>query len=141
MKELLREYQSVLITCIASMFVFICIYTVLPNVVSEAENNKAKNTTLDYIKEDSSEYKVQLNYPEGDKIRLIKGMNFNIGEYITIIDKTQGEISNYEYTLNINGAEVEKFDTEFCGGYHICAEIIYKGNNFQGELLVIVEER
>lgn len=141
MKGFIKEYQSVLITSIASMFVFICIYTVLPNVVSEAEKNKAENTMLDVIRESNSEYNINLNYPHGDKIRLVKGMNFDIGEYITITDKTKGEISNYKYSLKINGKNVENLNTESCGGYYICAEIIYRGSKLQGDILVIIEER
>lgn len=141
MRELIREYQSVLITSIASMFVFICVYTALPMIADEAVNNQEDPVPLKYVREDNNDFNFKLVYPKGDKIRIIKGDNFKLGDYITISDAVNGSVSNYNYTIYINGKKSEKFDTDSCGGFHIYSEIIYRNVKLQGELLVIIEER
>ena len=141
MKELIREYQSITITSISCMFVFICVYTLLSGIINDAVKNKNIDSPIEFIGENAETYPIKLNYPKGDKIKLIKGAEFDISDYITIQDKEKGEISNYSYSINVNGKDVDTFGTETCGGYYICADIIYNNTKMQGDLLVIIEER
>lgn len=141
MKELIREYQSIIITSISCVFVFICVYTLLPGIVNDAVVNKRADSKIEFISEIDEVYRIKLNYPKGDKIKLIKGTKFDIGDYITIQDKEKGEVSNYIYTINVNGKDVDTFGTETCGGYYICVDIFYNNTKTQGDLLVIIEER
>lgn len=141
MKELIRELQSIIITGVSCMFVFICVYTLLPGIVNESIKNREVDSPMEFISENEDVYKIKLNYPKGEKIKLIKGTKFDISDYITIQDDIRGEVCNYNYTINVNGRDVEKFDTETCGGYYICADIIYNSTKTQGDLLVIIEER
>lgn len=141
MKALIREYQSIIITSISCMFVFLCVYTLLPGIVNEAELNKRADSKIEFISENNEEYRIKLNYPKGDKIKLIKGAKFDISDYITIQDRDKGEVSNYSYSINVNGKDVDTFGTETCGGYYICANIYYNNTKTQGDLLVIIEER
>ena len=122
------------------MFVFACFYIVIPQVVNKADENKTNINQLDIINE-NKEYNLKLNYPYGDKIRLVKNSEFYIGDFIVICDESYGEISNYDYVLNINGKRATSFTTDSCGGFYINAEIVYKNTKLFGELLVIVEER
>lgn len=140
LKELLNEYQSVLITSIAAIFVFICLYTALPTVVSKTETIKNKASKLEFI-EKNIESTAKLEYPKGDKIRFIKGAEFRLSDYITVNDLNLGNICNYSYSLYVNGVKSDKFDTNTPGGYHLMAEINYKKRKIFGELLVIIEER
>lgn len=141
MKELIREYQSVLITSISAMLVFIVVYTALPIITDKAVISQNKAIPFEFIEENNSAYNVQLLYPKGQIIRITKGAEFNISDYILINDQENGNTANYEYSLIVDGMKCETFNTNLCGGFSVYTNITYKGVKLKGKLLVIIEER
>lgn len=139
MKVLINEYQTVIISAIASVFIFLCVYTIVPDFV----NSIGFKTTdeLSVLTEKNDTYSLKLYYPFGNRINMIKGQKFDVGKYILVSDNDEVYVTNYKYKLYVNGKETDTFLTDSCGGYHLLVEVSYRNKLLQGELLLIIEER
>lgn len=140
MRELVREYQSVLVAMVSVCFVFAGLYLLLPVITNRTEKLKNNNTELEFLSS-NNENVYQIKYLKGSRVYVKKNSEFRISDYIALTDENNNEINDYKYSLYVNGEKCKEFISNICGGYQLVVEIEYKNKQILSELLVIIEER
>jgi len=141
LKEVLREYNLVLISIIGCIFGVIGLSSCLFMLSNNLENYKPITDTIEITKENNKNYEIKIDYPKGNFIRLVKDEEFVLSDYVQVEDSKFGLCETYNYKLYQDGVNIERFNTDVCGGYRITMEIYYREVVLQGVLQIIVEER